>query len=136
MAASGTGYRQTAISDEVRLGLDVGGVISRMGCSADGAEIYKSVDPDFTSFALMFHQHWGLKNLTVISRTKKGNKQTYHGNRPIDHYSVRVCRAAGLMDLGMSDDQVHLCKFKSGIHGKRPIAAANVTWEFFLWIRL
>ncbi len=28
----------------------------------------------------------------------------------------------------MGDDQVHICKYKSGIHGKGPIAAAaNVT---------
>ena len=55
----------------VRLGLDVGGVISVMGCKADGDLIYQGVDPDFTTFSLMYHQHHGLSKLSVISRTKK-----------------------------------------------------------------
>ena len=94
-----------------------------MHSTADGDDIHQSVDPDMTTFAMQFRQCYGLEQLFVISRTKKGVRHSQHGRKKIDHFSIRVCKAAGLMKLGMSSDQIHLCKHKSGVNGKGPIAA-------------
>ena len=82
----------------VRLGLHVEGVIGRMYCSGPS---HKLVDPDFSSFALMYKQHHGMENLFVISD---------HAGRSVAPISVRICRAAGLSDLGMSEDIMSLVK--------------------------
>ncbi len=110
--------------NSVVLGLDVGGVICQMGLNHDGSDIYKNVDPDFTSFAMLYSQWHGLDALHVISRTKNGKWNSHRGKEVIEHYCVRVVRAAGLFKLGMSEDHCHLTKFKSGPEGKGPIAEA------------
>ena len=112
----------SSASHVIRLGLDVGGVISRMHSTADGDDIHQSVDPDMTAFAIQFGECYGMGQLFVISRTKKGVRHSQHGRTKIDHFSIRVCKAAGLMRLGMGSDQIHLCKHKGGVNGKGPIA--------------
>ena len=113
----------SSASHVIRLGLDVGGVISRMHSKADGDDIHQSVDPDVTTFAIQFRRCYGLEQLFVISRTKKGVKHSQHRRKKINHFSIRVTEAAGLVKMGMSRDQIHLCRHRSGVNGKGPIAA-------------
>ena len=71
-----------------------------------------------------FHQVFGLsQRLFVLSRTKKGVRFIQHGSMKIEHFSIRVCKAAGLVALGMGEEQFHLCKHKSGPKSKGPIAS-------------
>ena len=68
-----------------------------------------AVDYGFTAFAMLWKKTYGgLGNFHVITRTNRGEWQSWHEGCEVEAYVVRVARAAGLMEMGMPEDNMHL----------------------------
>jgi len=111
----------------VVLGLDVGGVLSKLHAEDAHLAPWLSAMPGAFPFLILFGVTHGYDNLWVISRTNTGTwftKESAKSANPVEHWVVRFLRQLGLFKLGVPEDQVLFCTARSGRFGKGPLAAA------------
>ena len=103
----------------IRLGLDCGGVMARKFEDQPDHLIYKSCDPGFFAFMVLWGLAFGFQQLFMISRTNGGFLVDTRGK---ESWVFRFVKAIGMLDLGVPEDNLHVCTRKKGPEGKGPPA--------------
>ena len=73
----------------------------------------------FCHFFMMRH---GPKNLFIISRTEVGKWYSTRKGYQVEAWIVRFVRSLGLFDMGVPEENMHICTNRSGADGKGPPA--------------
>ena len=96
---------------------------ARRACATPqkGTDIYQAVEEGFWPFVVLWAAEFGLRDFHFISRTTRGTWHSWHHRLgKVEAWVVRLIRSTGVIDLGLSEMNIHLTKSKSGPEGKGP----------------
>ena len=92
---------------------------SLIGVITEGADLYKSTEPGFSVFILLYAMKYGLRHVHIISRTQTGQLVSWHKRLGrVEAWVVRFVKCLNLQRYGFRIENMAVVSNKLGRDGK------------------